>query len=653
MLKNIRYILSGILLLLTDCNFYAQSAGYRVSLVPFSTLTNDEFSPVYYKHGIVFCSDLKNNSLINYKKDQNNLVNIFYVDRKDSSHWTKARLLARELTTNYNDGPATFSITGDTVYYCRNNNISEELWHVSDTTNKLGIYSAVFINGKWTNIRLFTYDNPMYSFVTPALSPDGKRLYFASDMPGGYGEADLYYCDRKGDGWGKPVNLGPAINTPKNESYPFISTSGKLFFASDGHPGFGGKDLYYSQEIKGKWIDPIHLDAAINSPYDDFGLVTDANFENGYFSSNRRKTDDIYSFETNPVQFSSCDSMVKNDFCYTFYDEFQNRNDTAPVIYEWDFGNGIKKYGLQVNYCFPGPGKYEVKLNLLDSQKPDSVVSQTIYKFELKDVRQAYINSPDAGIVEEPVSFDGLKSSLPDFKVTDYVWNFGDGFTVKGPEAYKTFRKKGDYIIKLGLLGERDSIGSISKVCVSKRIKIFEDYQELAMHRAKEISDLGESCFLKDSADTCISINREEDPQILKNPNSLRVRIFLMNNLSELQKKKIVENLYEIRNCTINISDTGINAASVPVLNKFSNVLNEIPGIRLEIAVHTGNKKLFVNNQEESEKWAHDFYSWFLNNGISSDILHCKGYGSSRPVMGKKNNNRDIGKRVEFIFIKI
>ena len=111
--------------------------------------------------------------------------------------------------------------------------------------------------------------------------------------------------------------------------------------------------------------------------------MTDDNFENGFFSSNRRKTDDIFSFTEDLVQFTHCDSMQKNNYCFLFYDEFQNENDSIPVKYEWDFGNGMKKTGLKVKHCFPGPGKYEVKLNIIESLRGDSILGRNSYKFEL------------------------------------------------------------------------------------------------------------------------------------------------------------------------------------------------------------------------------------------------------------------------------
>jgi hypothetical protein len=458
--------------LLIKTGLYAQSELYIVKPTPFSSRIYNEFSPVFYKGGIVFCSDQNDNSLVNYKGEQNRLFKIFFVTKKGSSGWTHPKILAKEITTAFNDGPATFNENGNIIYYSRNNSIENALRNISDTSNKLGIYSAELVNGIWTNIKPFTYNNPLYSFCTPALTPDGERIYFSSDMPGGYGGMDLYYCDRRNSDWDKPVNLGPVINTPKNESFPFACRFGKLFFASDGHKGFGGKDLFYTQEINKEWITPVHLDSAINSTADDFGIVIDSTFENGYFSTNRQKTDDIFSFSLAPLEFTNCDTLKENKYCFTFYDEKQRLIDTISAIYQWDFGDGIMHLGKEVKYCFPGPGKYSVKLTIIDELTHDTIAKQVEYKTELENINQANINSDKVGLVDKSISFKGVLTDLKGYRITDYFWNFGDGFKPGGPLISNTFKKKGEYIVKLGLLAEKDSLGVIPKICVMKKVII-------------------------------------------------------------------------------------------------------------------------------------------------------------------------------------
>ena len=129
-----------------------------------------------------------------------------------------------------------------------------KLSELSSVRNKLGIFYAVFDGNDWTKIRELRINNEWYNVTTPWLSPDGKRLYFASDKPGGYGGSDLYYCQLENDYWDDPVNLGPVINTKGNESYPFINAAGEFFFSSDGHPGMGGKDIFFSRLSDTSWI---------------------------------------------------------------------------------------------------------------------------------------------------------------------------------------------------------------------------------------------------------------------------------------------------------------------------------------------------------------------------------------------------------------
>jgi len=174
---------------------YAQTQRFIVKRAPFSSGINDEFSPVFYKGGIVFCSNLRDNSLIGYKDDQNRLFKIFYVPVKGKKGWKSPQLLSKELTTDLNDGPVTFNEDGNIIYYSRNNTIENSLKNITDTSNKLGIYTAELINEIWTAIKPFPFNNSLYSFSTPSLAPGGERIYFSSDMPGGYGGMDLYYCD--------------------------------------------------------------------------------------------------------------------------------------------------------------------------------------------------------------------------------------------------------------------------------------------------------------------------------------------------------------------------------------------------------------------------------------------------------------------------
>jgi outer membrane protein OmpA-like peptidoglycan-associated protein len=615
---------------------YAQSNRYIVKPAPFSSRIYDEFSPVFYKGGIVFCSDLSDNSLVNYKGEKNRLFKIFYVTKRGSTGWNHPKILAKEITTAFNDGPATFNENGNIMYYSRNNSIENSLRNISDTSNKLGIYSAELIDGKWTNIKPFTYNNPLYSFCTPALTPDGERIYFSSDMPGGIGGMDLYYCDRRNNDWDQPVNMGPLINTPKNESFPFACKYGKLYFASDGHKGFGGKDLFYTQQINGDWIAPVHLDSAFNSTADDFGIAIDSTFENGYFSTNRRKTDDIFSFSSAPIEFTNCDSIKENNYCFTFYDEKQRLIDTVPVIYKWNFGDGIIRIGKEVKHCFPGPGKYSVKLTIIDELTGDTIAKQVDYKVDLENIEQVYINSYDVGFVDKSISFEGVTTDLKGFRITDYLWNFGDGFKPGGPVMSRTFKKKGEYNVQLGLQAEKDSLGVIPKTCVMKKIRIYNNYQELELKGEREEDKV------KEKTDSVIEQNK-----------TMQIRIYFMDDLSERQKAKIREGFKESGKLAVRFDKYGINPASYQVLDNFVGVLKENPDIRLELVLNATKDEKPGNKMEISEKRARELAFYFKNKEIDMDIFRSKGFDLSNPVFKPfVPDSESIDGRIEFIFMK-
>jgi hypothetical protein len=458
----------------------AQNQNFIVKRTSFSSFITDEFSPVYYRDGLVFCSNRVGKSLIGYTHDQKGLFKILYV-KKAAKGWNQPGLLSTGLTTFSNDGPISFNTSGNNAYFTRNNQVENVFGNVNDTANKLGIFSAELMDETWTNISSFPFNDPQFNYSSPALSPDASRLYFSSDKPGGYGKMDLYFCEKRDGKWTEPVNMGPLINTMLSESFPFASPDGKLFFSSDGHPGFGGKDIYYTRQSGGTWLAPVHLDSAINSVADDFGLITDSAFTKGYFSTNRLNTDDIFSFSLFQPVFSHCDTIRENNYCFTFYDERQQLIDTVPAVYSWDFGSGHILKGKEVKYCFPGAGEYVVRLTILDAIEGKAIADKVEYKVNLKDIEQFIIGSDTVGLVNQTLSFEAIKNGLADFIPKKYFWNFGDGFRPGGAIEEKIFGRKGDYTVQLGMWGQKDSSGIVPGKCYQKVVRIYDSNEETAL----------------------------------------------------------------------------------------------------------------------------------------------------------------------------
>ncbi|WP_372938036.1 OmpA family protein [Seonamhaeicola sp.] len=225
-------------------------------------------------------------------------------NRTDSIVNHKSKLKG-DVNTVYHEGPITITKDGKTMYFSRNDYNKNILGNDQNGITNLKIYKASLIDGEWTNIEELSFNNNQYSNGHPALSHDETKLYFASDMPGGYGGSDIYYVDIKEDGtYGTPQNAGSIINTNKNERFPFVNSEGVLFFSSDGHPGLGMLDIFGTVLDKNNNIvSVINLGVPVNSSKDDFSFFMNEDGISGFFASNRNGGvggDDIYAYDRIP-----------------------------------------------------------------------------------------------------------------------------------------------------------------------------------------------------------------------------------------------------------------------------------------------------------------------------------------------------------------
>lgn len=227
-----------------------------------------------------------------------------------------AKEFNRTINTRYHEGPATFSADGSRIVFTRNNYSDGKAKTSAENVNKLKLYTAQQANGTWANIEELPFNSDEYSVGHPALAkgPDGtpdQLLFFASDMPGGFGGTDLYVSKWTNGRWGEPVNLGPTINTQSNELFPFADENGNLYFATDGRRGKGGLDIFFAA-MDGTTVESIEtIDAPINSSGDDFGLITDGSRRTGYFSSNRNGSDDIFRFSRQSSLYGCRDLTIR------------------------------------------------------------------------------------------------------------------------------------------------------------------------------------------------------------------------------------------------------------------------------------------------------------------------------------------------------
>jgi len=231
------------------------------------------------------------------KKDRWNdqhYLDIFRTLRKNDGTLEEVNLV-NELNTPFHDGPVTISEDGNTIFFARDG-LSEGKYEVSKNKTKIGqqgLYKAVKVEGKWTQVEALPFNSINYSVTCPSISKDGKTLFFSSNMPGGYGESDIWKVAIEANGYGSPENLGAKINTSDRENFPFISEDNVLYFASTGRQGFGGYDVF---KINISTSDTaLNLGKPINSEKDDFSFSFNKLKDIGYFSSNRSGLDAIYT----------------------------------------------------------------------------------------------------------------------------------------------------------------------------------------------------------------------------------------------------------------------------------------------------------------------------------------------------------------------
>lgn len=225
-----------------------------------------------------------------------------YKSNMTNGEINKPILFPGNINTMYHESSLAITADDSTLYFTRVNlKRRDKLDPDNQGTTHLTLYSAERDgNGRWVNITKLPFNEDTSSTGHPALSADGKRLYFISDREGGYGETDLYYVDISEDGYGDPINLGASVNTKGREMFPFVSQDNTLYFSSDGYVSIGLLDIFKTHVLKDQNAKIENLGAPINSGYDDFAFyLRDDDPETGYLSSNRKGglgSDDIYSF---------------------------------------------------------------------------------------------------------------------------------------------------------------------------------------------------------------------------------------------------------------------------------------------------------------------------------------------------------------------
>ncbi|MDT0622961.1 OmpA family protein [Croceitalea vernalis] len=284
------------------------SGRYDIEQFKYNSKYSD-FAPAFYNNGLIFSSDRDTGNFARYRHTWNSkdFLDLFIVKDNDASDNIVQKVLG-DVNTRLHESTSIVTKDGTTMYFTRNNFLDGKKYKDDKGTTRLKIYEAKLVDGEWIDITELPFNSDSYSIAHPALSPDEKALYFASDMPGTLGESDIFKVQIIGDGtYGSPVNLGKTINTVARETFPFITSDDVLYFSSDGHSGLGGLDVFATKIAFEEYDQPIvNVGEPINTKFDDFSFIMDQESKKGFFASNRLDglgEDDIYGFvENEPIQ---------------------------------------------------------------------------------------------------------------------------------------------------------------------------------------------------------------------------------------------------------------------------------------------------------------------------------------------------------------
>ncbi|MBC8047425.1 MAG: PD40 domain-containing protein [Fimbriimonadaceae bacterium] len=267
----------------------------KIDTISFNT-AGSEISSSYFGKGILFASNGFLEESDKKAEAASTFYDLFYAEKKTDMFLSPAKMNGN-INSKVHEAAACYDNFRNELYFTRNSFFKGRSIANKNGAVNLKLYIAKYNNGKYKPVYEFPLNSKNYSIGQPCLSADGNVLIFVSDMPGGYGGTDIYFTQRSNNIWSKPQNFGPVINTKGDEMFPFINDDGKLYFASDWHPGYGGLDIFISERENKNWSKPKNIGLPVNSARDDFALIMKNG--NGYFASNReggKGSDDIYAF---------------------------------------------------------------------------------------------------------------------------------------------------------------------------------------------------------------------------------------------------------------------------------------------------------------------------------------------------------------------
>jgi outer membrane protein OmpA-like peptidoglycan-associated protein/tetratricopeptide (TPR) repeat protein len=566
--------------------YHRDSAFYKTRLAPFNSLGSD-FSPAFFQNGIIFCSNRHSKGNQEFKWDKSSFLDLYFAQKQEIN----PSKFNKKLNSKYHEGPVAFFPTQDSIIFSRNNYHKGKYKNSQQGINKIKMYFAIYKNGKWTEETEFPYNNDEYSVGHPALTPDGKTLYFSSDKPDEtLGGADIFVSRYENGKWTKPENLGDKINTSGDEKFPFIDSKGNLFFASSGHAGLGGLDVFMAENINGKFLYPFNLGSPINSSKDDFGLIWAKDLKTGYFSSNRETgmgDDDIYELIAYkiPGNFINLKGVVTNV-------ETKERVPlaTAKVILEQKTSLTTSNQKGLVEYTFNRNKNYEINIQKEGFEEGKFVISMDSLN----------------RLTEKDTLVFALKPL-----------------------------KKG--LTTINLVDEETERPVTGLLAVWERTKNVDFEEEEVKGTTKEDLEIGKYDLKVKAKGYFFQHSFLDVPK--KEDQTITIRLKPLRKGSKLVVNSI----------NFEFNSDKLTPDAKKEVDYVLNLMKEHQSLKIGVWAHTDSIGNQARNLELSNRRAKSVYTYLNSKGVPMEKMVYKGYGKSLPITSNKTpDGRAKNRRVEF-----
>ena len=563
---------------------------YTIKNLDINSKYSDFGVSLYKDTGIIFCSTRFEEAAIKHKDDWTHasFLQLYQAFKDDSTgNITKCELMpGRQPNKKFHEGVTSYNDKLQELYLDRSNYNGKRAFFAADKTVKLKIYRIAWLadQHRWGDetVEAVPFNDKEYSVCHPSITKDGKTLYFASDKPGGYGGVDIYMTTREiGGQWSVPVNLGPKVNTSGNDMFPFIADDGTLYFASNGHEGLGGLDIYSTTQVKTGnkitgWTEPVNLGYPINTNSDDFEYVIEKDNVHGYFVSNRpggHGDDDIYSFSKKGI-----------NVCGIVYDAGTGLpiEGAAVVMKEGDVQKGDAKTDKDGGFCFPATEDTKYKFGASKTgYLPNEVAVEVKKKPELVKIPLV----TEAGI--------NLEVTVLDKKTRDPI----DGAKIK----------------LTNMTTKKDEFCTANKD--GKCMFTLDPETNYRLEASKETGD-PETKYL--------TVTGTQSTMGKKAP----ITLYSVLELERVKKGVAIK----IENIYYDLDKWYIRPDAAKELDKLVKVMKDNPTLEIELSSHTDCRATIKYNQQLSSKRAEAAVQYIASQGVDTRRMIAAGYGESRLV---------------------